>query len=81
MRFSFTIVGRVDEVFLYDIDDLKEVVESNLKDRLREAKRGEIIIWDEVKKFKNWMESLKIEPLILKLKETTRELERERSER
>jgi len=70
-------VGRVDEVFLYDIDDLKEVVESNLKDRLREAKRGEIIIWDEVKKFKNWMESLKIEPLILKLKETTRELERE----
>ncbi len=70
-------VGKVDEVFLYDIDDLKEVVESNLRDRLREAKRGEIILWDEVKKFMNWMESLKIEPLILKLKEITGDLERE----
>ncbi|EDP74473.1 glutamyl-tRNA reductase [Hydrogenivirga sp. 128-5-R1-1] len=70
-------VGSIDEVFLYDIDDLREVVESNLKDRLREAKRGEIILWDEVKKFMNWMESLKIEPFILKLKEKTREMERE----
>jgi len=70
-------VGKLDEVFLYDIDDLKEVVESNLRDRLREAKRGEIILWDEVKKFMSWMETLKIEPLILKLKERTRELERE----
>lgn len=70
-------VGKIDEVFLYDIDDLKEVVESNLKDRLREAKRGEIILWDEVKKFMGWLESLKIEPLILKLKERTREMERE----
>ncbi|HIC96877.1 MAG TPA: glutamyl-tRNA reductase, partial [Aquificaceae bacterium] len=33
--------GKIDEVFLYDIDDLREVVESNLRDRLREAKRGE----------------------------------------
>ena len=70
-------VGDIDEVFLYDIDDLLEVVESNLKDRMREAKRGEIILWDEVKKFMNWMESLKIEPLILKLKEKTKEMERE----
>ncbi|WP_457600987.1 glutamyl-tRNA reductase [Hydrogenivirga sp.] len=70
-------VGDIDEVFLYDIDDLKEVVESNLKDRLREAKRGEIILWDEVKKFMNWLDSLKVEPLILKLKEKTREMEKE----
>jgi len=60
--------GRVDEVFLYDIDDLKEVVESNLKDRLKEAKKGEIILWDEVSKFMRWLENLKIEPYILKLK-------------
>ncbi len=69
-------VGEVDEVFLYDIDDLKEVVESNLKDRLREAKKAEIILWDEVKKFMNWLESLKVEPLILKLKESYRDVER-----
>ncbi len=70
-------VGSIDEVFLYDIDDLKEVVENNLKDRLREAKRGEIILWDEVKKFMLWLESLKVEPLILKLKLLVREREKE----
>ena len=69
--------GKVDEVFLYDIDDLKEVVESNLKDRLKEAKRGEIILWDEVNKFMRWLENLRIEPYILKLKESMRDLEKE----
>ncbi len=69
--------GKVDEVFLYDIDDLKEVVESNMKDRLKEAKRGEIILWDEVSKFMRWLDNLKIEPYILRLKENVRNLERE----
>ena len=69
--------GKIDEVFLYDIDDLKEVVESNLRDRLKEAKRGEIILWDEVKKFMGWLDSLKIEPAILKLKESVKGMERE----
>jgi len=69
-------VGKVDEVFLYDIDDLKEVVERNLRDRMKEAKKGEIILWDEVRKFMEWMESLKVEPLILKLKERVREVEK-----
>ncbi len=69
-------VGKVDEVFLYDIDDLKEVVESNLKDRMREARKGEIILWDEVKKFTAWMESLRVEPYILRLKDRMREAER-----
>ncbi len=69
-------VGKIDEVFLYDIDDLKEVVESNLKDRMKEAKRGEIILWDEVKKFMGWMESLRVEPLILKLKEKVKDAEK-----
>jgi len=59
--------GKVEGVFLYDIDDLKQVVEENLKERLKEAQRGEIILWDEVKKFINWYESLKVEPYILEL--------------
>ena len=69
--------GKIDEVFLYDIDDLKEVVNSNMKDRLKEARRGEIILWDEVNKFMRWLENLKIEPYILKLKNSVRELEKQ----
>ena len=63
-------VSEVESVFLYDIDDLKQVVEENLKERMKEAQRGEIILWDEVKKFRDWYESLKVEPYILKLKQS-----------
>ena len=68
-------IGEIDSVFLYDIDDLKQVVEENLKGRLEEAKKGEIILWDEVKKFVNWYRSLKVEPLILELKKSVEGLE------
>ncbi len=61
-------VGKIDEVFLYNIDDLREIVEMNMKDRLKEASKGEILLWDEVKKFFEWLESLKVEPLVLELK-------------
>jgi glutamyl-tRNA reductase len=69
-------VGELEEVFLYDIDDLKQVVENNLKDRQREAQKGEIILWDEVDKFMRWLDSLRVEPIILKIKESAKEFER-----
>ena len=68
-------IGEIDSVFLYDIDDLRQVVEENLKGRLEEAKKGEIILWDEVKKFMNWYRTLKVEPLILELKKSVEGLE------
>lgn len=68
-------VGQIDSVFLYDIDDLRQVVEENLKGRMEEAKKGEIILWDEVKKFMNWYRTLKVEPLILELKKSVEGLE------
>jgi len=70
-------IDKLDSVFLYDIDDLKQVVEENLKGRKREAERGEIILWDEVKKFLRWLESLKVEPHVLELKKTFKEREKD----
>lgn len=69
-------VGEIDEVFLYNIDDLRQVVEMNMKDRLKEASKGEILLWDEVKKFFEWLESLKVEPLILEMKRKLRDIEK-----
>ena len=42
-------------VFLYDIDDLNGVVESNLEERMREAHRAERIIDDELTGFAGWL--------------------------
>jgi glutamyl-tRNA reductase len=62
-------VHTVDNVYLYDIDDLQEVAESNIKDRQREASRAEVIVASEVEKFCRWYQSLEVVPTIVLLQE------------
>jgi glutamyl-tRNA reductase len=61
-------VNTLDDVFLYDIDDLKGVCESNLKLRSREIGKCESIIEKQVDEFARWMRSLESAPTIRKLK-------------
>lgn len=51
-------------VFLYDIDDLNGVVESNLEERMREARRAEGIIDEELAEFGSWLDSMEVVPTI-----------------
>jgi glutamyl-tRNA reductase len=44
-------MNRVDGIFVYDIDDLQQVVSGNLADRGKEADRAEQIIASEVDRF------------------------------
>jgi glutamyl-tRNA reductase len=60
-------VNKLDNIFLYDIDDLQQVVNANLKDRLREAQRGEQIAEQEVEKFLRWLKTLDVVPTIIDL--------------
>ena len=41
-------------VYLYDLDDLTEIVEQNKKSREAEAPRAEAIVQEQVEKFQNW---------------------------
>jgi glutamyl-tRNA reductase len=50
--------------FVYDIDDLNGVVQSNLDERMREARRAEVIIDEEIAVFEAWIESLSVAPTI-----------------
>ncbi|SHK25202.1 glutamyl-tRNA reductase [Thermocrinis minervae] len=68
-------VNQVDEVFLYDIDDLKEIAQKNLFQRQKEKEKGEMIVWDEVEKFLRWLKLLDIEEQLKRLKESWREEE------
>lgn len=68
-------INHLDEVFLYNIDDLKSVAEKNLSERLKEKEKGQIIVWDEVEKFVKWLELLHVERYIVKIKETWSEVE------
>ncbi len=61
-------IESIDQAFLYNIDDLKGIAQENLKGRLREREKGEIIVWDEVEKFFRWLRVLPIEEKIIKVK-------------
>ncbi len=40
-------VNEIDNIFLYDIDDLQEVVNANLRERMKEAEHAEILVTEE----------------------------------
>ncbi len=43
-------VNEFDNVFLYDIDDLQEVVNANLRERMKEAEHAEALVAEEVER-------------------------------
>lgn len=62
-------VGGIDNVYLYNIDDLQGVVDANLKSRLKEAQKAEEVVSEEVRKFVTWYQTLEAVPTIKQLKE------------
>jgi len=60
-------LNQLDNVFLYDIDDLQEIVEENMVSRQEEAKKAEAIIEEETIKFKEWLQKLELAPTIKEL--------------
>ena len=61
-------VGNIDNVYLYNIDDLQSVVNQNLDDRTREIEKCRAIIEKEVEHFMAKLEQIKIEPAITLLR-------------
>jgi glutamyl-tRNA reductase len=62
-------VNKLDGIFVYDMDDLQQVVSSHVADRGREAQRAEDIINDEVERFLARMQTLDVVPTIVSLQE------------
>jgi glutamyl-tRNA reductase len=74
-------VNEIDNAFLYDIDDLQQVIDSNLKERMKEASRAEEIIATEVEAFCRKMQSREVVPTIVQLRESVDKVRREVIER
>src|SRR3989440_3000355 len=74
-------VNQIDNAFLYDIDDLQQVIDANLKERMKEASRAEEIIDSEVQAFCVKMQSREVVPTIVQLRDVLEKLRRDEIER
>lgn len=64
--------GDLENVFLYDIDDLQQVSRENLAARQSEVADAEAIVDDEVLRFEAWLRTLRLKPTIVALRERFR---------
>lgn len=71
----------IDNVFLYDIDDLERVIEDNKEEREKEALKAEAIIKEEVESFWKWLETLDVTPTIVALREKAETIRRQELEK
>jgi glutamyl-tRNA reductase len=62
-------INDLDNVYLYDIDDLGAVAQENLEERVREADKAEVIVDAEVDAFQRWLLSLDAVPTIVALRD------------
>jgi glutamyl-tRNA reductase len=70
--------AEIEQVFLYNIDDLQTIVRENLQKRGGEVTRAEEIVDDEVRKFMTWQRSRQVIPTVVALRhrfETIRQTE------
>jgi glutamyl-tRNA reductase len=60
--------GDLEQVFLYNIDDLQGIVSENLAKRANEVARAESIVGDEVEAFLAWTRSRAVVPTVVALR-------------
>jgi len=66
-----TEVGRLDDVFLYTVDDLGQVVQTGLESRQAAVAQAEAIIETRVQSFMHWIDDRAMVPVIQDLQENS----------
>jgi glutamyl-tRNA reductase len=74
-------LGKLSNVFLYNIDGLEAIVARNIDRRKLEVPRAEALVADEVEQFGHWLSSLEVVPTIKLLQQRLWELQQAHVER
>jgi glutamyl-tRNA reductase len=69
-------IDELEDCYLYDIDDLREVVEASLAGRRREGEAAETMVAQEARRFGSWLASLEVVPAITQLRARAEEIRR-----
>jgi len=70
-------VSELDDVYLYTVDDLQEIIQENLESRQQAAEQANDIIDAQVETFLNWQRSLKVVDVIREIRENTEDISNE----
>ena len=62
------LIDELDNVYLYDVDNLQGIVHTNIQERAKEAEKGEKIVDEEIDVFIKWTSSLSATPTIVALR-------------
>lgn len=62
-------IADLENIFLYDIDDLEGIVEANLQERKKTAEKIMLMVEQEIVEFKQWLSMLGVIPVISALRE------------
>lgn len=60
-------IDTLENIEVYDIDDLKKISDENDKKRRELACTGELLIYEKIDEFNDWLETIKIDPTIQSL--------------
>ncbi len=79
-------LSRMNNIFLYNVDDLQTIADENLKNRLKEVELARELIESDVDEFYSWYEGLVVVPAIVRIQDKfdeirCRELERYRKKK
>ncbi|MGD0885415.1 MAG: glutamyl-tRNA reductase [Thermodesulfovibrionales bacterium] len=74
-------INNLDNVYLYDVDDLQGTVDANILERQKEAEKAVTIIEDEIEAFQKWMSSLDSVPTVVALRNKAEAIKNEEMER
>lgn len=74
-------INNLDNVYLYNIDDLQDVVDNNLLERKKEADKALKIVEEETEKFMQWLNSLQSVPVIISIRNKAEEVRQQELEK
>ncbi|KRF61816.1 glutamyl-tRNA reductase [Bacillus sp. Soil768D1] len=73
-------LAELENVFLYDIDDLEGIVQANIEERKKAAEKIELMIESEIVDFNQWINLLGVVPVISSLREKSLSIQKETME-
>ena len=74
-------VDDLENIYLYDMDDLQKVLKTNLEKRRKALHKAEVIVDQEVRRFLEWLGTLDVVPTIVSLRERAENIRKQELER